>query len=1310
MEFRREVLCNWYLINYLLRCGKVLGNDRQELIHSRMYELLNKLTSVSINDEDAVLQSHKIALSSSGALYDIFMAIWISLSEHVNNGHLAKSGYIKLMRAIEIALCGPISKSVLSGKDEKYQWNILWNMERKCFGELNRVGFFFMLSELLETWSSLIAMPCRRAFAWALLHSIVDTRKVPPKLRASTSIRQILLLSTDKNPASNNLTKKCGEILSISKEGFQRAVEVQTLFRTRREGVSVALHTDISIHCQHVGAPDVPISDRLNSLSNAVPFKLRQGEDKVVLPGYDVTECNVGLDDAVAEQASMCDSLEEKSFIDDHLELHRQGLWAPSLAIPELQRNDADVLKSIHTVESPSSLGILVRGTNASPSITSVANSFVGPGEGAPPIDSSPVHGAVHDRKALNIPQNKLTASNVASKYLERFKRDNLEYEEIMRALEMEDLANQYGFGDGREVSKLDSLLAKIGSSALTGVKDAAFIEGVLNKKRTDGSNTANVKQKTLSTPYRNAQTLMDPVTVRHLNANKDRDKKKSDLNSNGENPGAVTTTNNGPHSHLNQMEDVSLCSVIENTNYMPILTDSYPPCSRVVDQFDVASDVLDNLSQSVLSTVAELVEGKSGAAPHGDIVHDATGGSLFTDTLFDDMSMRTDPCIPQVTRGPPTQSPLKKQEIKYILKNDCLLSTNLLPAYPSRDTTKVRIHMLHEADSVVIPVKTSELQKNTHIVEPRTIPKDHITLSRRGVCNEVSMVRSKLSNVKPTSAQPTHIVSNLIPCPVPADQAILALESDAVPLVVSRSNSPTVGHAVSRSMRKEVLKDPHQLAVPTGADLDDIAFDDDLVNSAEQSPRTTSMLDFAQTGFENHSTSFKMNSSKPTSRKSARGRSPNRQPLNNIHFINYMKNTHSLDTSSAINANVPRPHVYSLHANTHSVKPVAKRTSTSVSAMSMIDRKLKELGHKKIPSSTKKRTNVLQKFLPDPLLYKSTSSSQSVSGHISESSICSVLSGSVSMPVLQNGFDTTIEMGDSVYSSKGKVPMSEELDHPDDIMGSPKPKRQQSLLQSIRKSASCLSPQSILSMDPDILPVGAVMRSPPSVVTSQYAAAPLNMLGDFNMHSADSIRSIQSPVEKARHKRDIAKLPHFLHAPKYSGGVVSIPCAQDPQIQIRSLNPHGHATIFTQDRSIMSDMSVSTDNYGTVNDGEVNGLSGVSISSKSVSKFTDHSMGVYSKGSFMGSCASSSAPWIPEGSLSTTVHSYGNKLLGVKEELAYKRFEKNGFCHDSSESRAVILRQNTARASFEGYSKQNSLIPRGVVNLNPFQEKKNIR
>ena len=182
-------------------------------------------------------------------------------------------------------------------------------------------------------------------------------------------------------------------------------------------------------------------------------------------------------------------------------------------------------------------------------------------------------------------------------------------------------------------------------------------------------------------------------------------------------------------------------------------------------------------------------------------------------------------------------------------------------------------------------------------------------------------------------------------------------------------------------------------------------------------------------------------------------------------------------------------------------------------------------------------------------------------------------------------------------------------------------------------------------------------------------------------------------------------------------------------------MNPNG--TNFSQDRSIsvMSEMSVNTGNYN--NNSHVNGgmsishMSGggsntnsnnsnisnnsnnnISLTSKPFTGFTDHSIGSYSKGPYMGSSLSVSAPWIPEGALSSTVHGYGNRFLGTQEELIYKKFEKGGYTHDNSESRAAILRQNTARASFEGYSKQSSSIKqnRGIVSLNPFQEKKMIK
>ena len=191
MEGRRTIRKQFLIAQAILRNPEGLNTETHVNVCNILDCLKTQLQSVQKNIDVEIIAERRKLLSTNTSLYDIFSLLWNLMSDNVSEGIITRDGYNLLHKKSQKALFGNYNSNIGESFEDElrrfdYEYDII------SFGNLDRLAFFDMLYEFIETWSVLIDPKHYAAFAWAYLDSIADTSKFPPKFRVNADIKCIL--------------------------------------------------------------------------------------------------------------------------------------------------------------------------------------------------------------------------------------------------------------------------------------------------------------------------------------------------------------------------------------------------------------------------------------------------------------------------------------------------------------------------------------------------------------------------------------------------------------------------------------------------------------------------------------------------------------------------------------------------------------------------------------------------------------------------------------------------------------------------------------------------------------------------------------------------------------------------------------------------------------------------------------------------------------------------------------------------------------------------------------------------------------
>lgn len=206
MELRRDIRKQLVVIQSVLRNPVGLSPEYHDSLATKLDQLRLKYQHAACVCDSNLIASRRKELSENVPLYDIFTTLWHLASENCSEGFLTKEAYFSWHKKVQCALIGTSTTS--SGKQfDSLLVELDWGSDNICFGVLYRVPFYDYLFELVETWSTVLSSKYYAAFSWALLDSVADISKFPPKFRQNTGIKCIMKCS--------NMSEILGRLLRV---------------------------------------------------------------------------------------------------------------------------------------------------------------------------------------------------------------------------------------------------------------------------------------------------------------------------------------------------------------------------------------------------------------------------------------------------------------------------------------------------------------------------------------------------------------------------------------------------------------------------------------------------------------------------------------------------------------------------------------------------------------------------------------------------------------------------------------------------------------------------------------------------------------------------------------------------------------------------------------------------------------------------------------------------------------------------------------------------------------------------------------
>lgn len=196
MEVRRGIRKQLLVAQSVIRNRSGLSPEYYDSLVIKLDQLKQKLQLATCTacDPDLIISRRK-ELSENVPLYDIFTTLWHLFSENnCPDNFLTKDAYFAFHKKMQYALIGS-SNTAFDREFDLQLAELDWTNDNQCYGALYRVHFYDLMFELVETWSTVLSSKYYAAFSWALLDSVADVSKFPPRLRANGDIQCIMKCS-----------------------------------------------------------------------------------------------------------------------------------------------------------------------------------------------------------------------------------------------------------------------------------------------------------------------------------------------------------------------------------------------------------------------------------------------------------------------------------------------------------------------------------------------------------------------------------------------------------------------------------------------------------------------------------------------------------------------------------------------------------------------------------------------------------------------------------------------------------------------------------------------------------------------------------------------------------------------------------------------------------------------------------------------------------------------------------------------------------------------------------------------------------
>ena len=225
----------------LSRMASMTEENRSE-INAKISKLEEQLDEVAgkIDPEDVAVRA-EIIRDNTG-LHDIFSAIWFCCNENVIGGKLSIKGYVKFYSC----LCKAFGCFVSNDEgDNMLMEKALseYERDREAYGsEITREVFNDILFRIVELHTEYVDPMYYSAFAWALLDTIVDLSKQPPKFRPFNHIKCFVKGDNEGAMLSaylKNDSQKAASALKVSNEWMDRVPDVMQRIGSRKKGVEI---------------------------------------------------------------------------------------------------------------------------------------------------------------------------------------------------------------------------------------------------------------------------------------------------------------------------------------------------------------------------------------------------------------------------------------------------------------------------------------------------------------------------------------------------------------------------------------------------------------------------------------------------------------------------------------------------------------------------------------------------------------------------------------------------------------------------------------------------------------------------------------------------------------------------------------------------------------------------------------------------------------------------------------------------------------------------------------------------------------
>jgi hypothetical protein len=230
---------------YALSRIKDMTDQNRTDIHAKIDKLEELLDGDlgKIDPEDLAVRAEII--EDNTGLNDIFSALWFCCNADVVGGKLSIKGYVKFY----VCMCKAFGCFVNNEEGDSMLMDKAlseYERDRDAYdSEITRAVFNDILFRMVELHTEYIDPMYYSAFAWALLDTVADLSRQPPKFRQFNHIECFMKGDNEGAMLSaylNNDSQKAASALKVSNEWMERVPDVMQRIGARKKGVEITTH------------------------------------------------------------------------------------------------------------------------------------------------------------------------------------------------------------------------------------------------------------------------------------------------------------------------------------------------------------------------------------------------------------------------------------------------------------------------------------------------------------------------------------------------------------------------------------------------------------------------------------------------------------------------------------------------------------------------------------------------------------------------------------------------------------------------------------------------------------------------------------------------------------------------------------------------------------------------------------------------------------------------------------------------------------------------------------------------------------